>query len=614
MKFWAFAWLALVASPALADLPVIRSGSDVPATRFTLDAKPSLAFSDADFLKTVVPQLRAEAERLLATYRIEDPAIAQRLHSGLAAIALLQGRPRDADRLIGEQRKAETKPQLQTIGMLLADLAAAKMAATAGRGCAAAADRLTMRLAGADPAIVRDETIIRYSDVQTASVAYYAGAGAFMLDDEAQTRGSIGVIDGMYMATWRVIAEQIPSCRPELSIAFKTWLDAPANQPVNIWPAREPDPTMLAGAKPVVVAVWESGFDPSLFPGQRAIDPAEPLDGKDNDGNGIVDDSHGPTFDYNLRPTAHELPPLSPFLAARWGLQLAIEKGQTDLNYADDTADARFFASRARDASVAEQIEDMAGSDEFIARTHATWIASIIADNAPYVRLYDLVAYPFGANPKPMPVVESDVDRWIALMPGLAARLRGAHVRLVNMSWSSTIEALRDRLLQSGAETDAERATARATVMHNRLRTAITGMIRLCPDILFIAAAGNSNKPEEIQAAIPQILDAANLLIVGGTGANGHATAFTTYGKHVRLYARAEGVTVRAPGGMVMKSSGTSFAAPLTARAAAAMLAVNPQLSPAQLIEGLLATGTDAGGLTLLHPGQAVTWAAGQRK
>ena len=83
------------------------------------------------------------------------------------------------------------------------------------------------------------------------------------------------------------------------------------------------------------------------------MDPAEPLDGKDNDGNGVVDDSFGPTFDYHLRPTSAELPPPSAFLAARLGLQMAIEKGQLDLNYGDDTADARFFAQRAREASAA---------------------------------------------------------------------------------------------------------------------------------------------------------------------------------------------------------------------------------------------------------------------
>lgn len=606
------AW-AMCATSAAAQLPVIRAASDLPATRFKLDAKPSLAFADEAFLTTTAPALKVEGERLLSAYRIDDPAVGRRLRLGLAAIAILQGRPQGADTLIAQQRLAETKPQLQKIGGLLPDLAAAKLAAPVDQGCRAAAQRLTNRLSAADPAVVRDEVIMRYSDVQTASVGYYAGAAAFVIDNEAEAQGSIGVLDGMYMAIWRVIATQIPSCRPELSAAFKAWLDAPTNQPANIWPEREPKAAELANAKPVVVAVWESGFDRDLFAGRLAIDPAEPLDGRDNDGNGVVDDSHGPTFDTHLRPTQDVLPPLSPFLAARWGLQQAIEKGQADLNYADDTADARFFAARAREASVVEQVEDVAGSDEFIAHSHATWVASIIADGAPYVRLYDVGAYPEGADPKPIPILEDDMERWTRLMPSLGARMRGAGVRVVNMSWSVSVDELRDRLMATGAESDPARATARAKAMQEAFRNAMVAMMRQCPGILFVAAAGNSNKPEEIQASVPQMLDAPNLLVVGAAGSNGHATAFTTVGERVRLYARGEGVTIRAPGGMVMKSSGTSFSAPATARAAAQMLAVNPRLTPPQLIDGLLASATQGdGALRLLHPAQALKWAAGR--
>ncbi len=73
----------------------------------------------------------------------------------------------------------------------------------------------------------------------------------------------------MYLAGWRVVAEQLPSCRTELTTVFKAWLDAPANRPVDIWPAREPDAKLLAGARPVAVVVWESGFETTFFPSRR---------------------------------------------------------------------------------------------------------------------------------------------------------------------------------------------------------------------------------------------------------------------------------------------------------------------------------------------------------
>lgn len=117
--------------------------------------------------------------------------------------------------------------------------------------------------------------------------------------------GSIALLDGLYMACWRVIAQQIPSCRTELSAVFKSWLDAP-----------------------VVVAAWEAGFDQTLFPGQLAHDPAEPLDGIDNDGNGVIDDTNGPTCDTHLKPVAESIPSPSACLVDRLGLPRPLDLKQ----------------------------------------------------------------------------------------------------------------------------------------------------------------------------------------------------------------------------------------------------------------------------------------------
>jgi hypothetical protein len=71
---------------------------------------------------------------------------------------------------------------------------------------------------------------------------------------------------------------------------------------VDIWPARQPAEVTFATAQPVAAAVWDSGYDATLFLGQLTRDSAEPLDGRDNDGNGVADDWNGPTYDIDLRP------------------------------------------------------------------------------------------------------------------------------------------------------------------------------------------------------------------------------------------------------------------------------------------------------------------------
>jgi subtilisin family serine protease len=612
------ALIAVMASTtvaAQAARPVIAAESDMPPTRFPTPVLPSELLNTPALLTDVLPPLRAEAERLLRDYDIQDPTIATTLRVGLMSIAWLQDRPEDTLRLISEQRASETKPQLQQIGQMTREALAAGALAPEAERCAAAANRLTATLAAADPLVVRDEVLRRYGVIQTVSPAFHAGSAALVLDDEARQQGSLGTLQALALAFMRMEADGIPPCRSELASALGTWLNHPAHQPVDIWPARAPSEADMADARPVIAAVWEGGYDPDLFAGQLAIDPAEPLDGRDNDGNGVTDDWNGPTFDMYFRPTRDPVHRPSPELAARIGLQFALEKGLLDIGYGEDSPEARFVAQRSREADVVEQVEDVRVSREFNGWAHGTWVASLIADGAPFVRLYTVTSFPGIVDPDPVPLTEEDTDRWAESLPGIGARLRGANVRVVNMSWIMTADNIARDFLLTGQESDPVRAGERAAAIHARLTEAISGLIRDCPDILFVAAAGNTDQTEESARATPQTLVHPNLLVVGGTGVTGNPTAFSTYGDNVRLYALAEGNRVRAPGGQVMRASGTSFAAPTVVRAAAAMLAVNPELMPAEIIEGLTATARGEGAidLPLLDAGAAVRWARARR-
>lgn len=465
------------------------------------------------------------------------------------------------------------------------------------------------RLAGADAALVRDEVIAAYAQVQSVSPGYHAATLAFAEDGVWQAQKTLSLRGVLMMVRVRMEASLIPRCRDALSAPIRSWLDDPAHRPTGIWSARAVPASALAGVRPVTVAIWENGFDVSIFPGQLAHDPAEPFDGKDNDGNGVVDDIFGPTFDPHLRPTARINEPISAVLADRLSLQMTLMKGELDLAYGDDTPEARLFAQRSREASPSEQSADAVTYREVKGLNHGTWVASIVADGQPFVRLYDFQLTPFGDDPGPVAVDEASMDRWEAAMPGALARLRGAGVRVVNMSWGLTADEVAEKLLGRGLETDVAKARLRGKAIQQRAAALLTRAIRSCPDILFVAGAGNSDQSDEIFAAVPQGLREPNLLIVGATGVTGRPTGFTTFGKSVRLYALGEGNRVRALGGMRMRASGTSFASPEVVRTAAQMLAVAPTLRPAQLIDGLTATATREGDLAVVHPANAVAWA-----
>lgn len=597
--------LALAGGPQ--DRPVIRSAAEVPPFELRLSAPPSEAFLEPAFMTEVVPGLRRDAERLLAGYDIQDPAVAARLRSGLAAIAILENRPEDARRQIEALRAGESKPQLKAIGFLLGD----GIAASSQVGdCAAAAGRISALLGNTPPEVIREEVLVRYARIQVTSPAYYAGTAVGYVDPLYEAKGSLDLLQGLTLAYWRMEALSLPPCREPIAHVLSDWLNAPEHQARDIWADRAVSASDISNPQPVVVAVWDSGFDTTLFADRLALDPAEPLDGRDNDGNGVVDDVHGPTFDYRLLPTAYPYPMPSSFLAPRLGLQYAVEKGDRDLSYGLDTPEARFFAQRGREASTSEQGEDVLGTGEFGGRSHGTAVSSIIARDAPWVRLYNVYALPWGELPRRMPYAEPEIERWAALVPGIGARMRGAGVRIVNMSWLVDVAGFADALIESGLETDQARARERGQAMYDAIAPVLRSMMEACPDILFIVGAGNSNQSDEVLAAAPQGFGLPNMVVVGATATTGRATAFTTFGDSVDLYGLGENISVTVPGGQTLRGQGTSYASPFVVHTAAAMLAANPALTPAEVIEGLRSTAfLNEDGLRLVDEKAAVRWA-----
>jgi len=142
----------------------------------------------------------------------------------------------------------------------------------------------------------------------------------------------------------------------------------------------------------------------------------------------------------------------------------------------------------------------------------------------------------------------------------------------------------------------------------------LTKAIESAPEILFIAAAGNSNADSSFEDAIPAGIKEPNLLTVGAVDKAGDEAAFTSYGPTVVVDANGYEVESYIPGGTRLKMSGTSMASPNTANLAAKILAVNPKLTPAQVIDIIRKTAekTADGRRNLIDPKKAI--AAAQAK
>ncbi len=92
--------------------------------------------------------------------------------------------------------------------------------------------------------------------------------------------------------------------------------------------------------KPVPIAIWDGGFDPKVLDGQLWVNAREVFNGKDDDGNGYVDDVHGIAFDPDYKRTTGALRPMPQEDMARMAETLKLTKGALDLQAAVESPEA----------------------------------------------------------------------------------------------------------------------------------------------------------------------------------------------------------------------------------------------------------------------------------
>src|SRR6185295_10320331 len=170
--------------------------------------------------------------------------------------------------------------------------------------------------------------------------------------------------------------------------------------------------------------------------------------------------------------------------------------------------------------------------------------------------------------------------------------MKKAGVRVVNMSWGGSRKDIEDELEKKGVGKTTEERAAMSREIFKIQRDALEAAIKGAPEILFVAAAGNSDNNNTFAEFIPSGLNLPNLITVGAVDQSGKPTGFTTFGENVRFYANGFEVESYVPGGQRLKYSGTSMAAPNTTNLAAKLIALNQSLTVAQTIE-LIAAGGD---------------------
>jgi len=238
---------------------------------------------------------------------------------------------------------------------------------------------------------------------------------------------------------------------------------------------------------------------------------------------------------------------------------------------------------------------------------HGTHVTGIAIEGNPYARVL-ISRYTFDYHIPRRLLTTEIAHRYAKSHQDAVDYFKVAGVRTVNMSWGWTLKEV-ESVLESNGVTDPDERKAKTAEIFGILKTSLYDALASAPEILFVTAAGNDDNDVEFDEVIPSNFDLPNVMVVAAVDQAGDPTSFTSGGKNVVIYANGFEVDSYVPGGGRMKASGTSMASPNTLNLAAKLFALDPELTPADVIELITRGATPRDGdesMLLIHPKQTV--------
>jgi subtilisin family serine protease len=560
--------LGLAASPSLfaQEKIKIKKLDDLPRHTYKVTNKViDLVKSDEAFAK-LADLVRKDVEADLAKFEIEDKTTLKRLHGLLMMLDLQGGHDEEALRRLKLFRDLEDNRALKlTAGLPLEAEIAARRETKNAQDLSIIGPvfrrHLEAKLATLPYDVVGDT--IR----QTKMELELHNENQFTQPLEEQV-GAVVAKEGEISAD---LAGQIlwvgfqlrrkPRFDEEIISVYQAYLDQHKKAKPDICGQRAVALAKESKYTPVLTAIWDSGVDVDLFKDQFVGGIAYDLDNRRTTG-----------FLYPLGDAKSRLPELFRYL-----------KGREDFLTGLATPEAREFRKKRASLNTAEMTaftEDL----ELVGKyCHGTHIAGIALDGNPFARLV-IARYTWDYHfiPRPLSIerAKAKAREWRETID----YFKEQRVRVVNMSWSYSLKEFQDNLGANRIGKDATERAALARKILDILKPALFEAIKTAPDILFIGSAGNENKDVVLHEFIPPSFDLQNLLVVGEVDQAGEPTSMTNFGNTVQVYAHGSEVESDVPGGQRLKMSGTSMAAPNVANLAGKILAIKPDLKPANVI------------------------------
>lgn len=568
---------AFAQAPAPAPAKIkITSAADLPVHTYTVTSKNRPFAEDPTVVSALAAAVAKDIMGDLARYDIADRSTLRGMYLTLEKTALLQQDYTAVRRYIIIVRSLQDKPaDKATSGLIIGSLADAlqhpgiDFHQTFQANLESVYRPVPAVWARAD---ARDEKSSAGVITRDLAVAMFAEKVDIPADTGRLSQKEVGDLLSEALALRYIVPN-----KDDLATAFSNILAShPAGPKVNIWTAREVTLPASAKLKPTVVAIWDSGVDISLYKSQ------------------LISGKPGIAFDEKAHPISALLYPM-PGGAAAAAKYLADTKSISDF----DSPEATAFKTNLAKMTPDQMSDFYDGIREYESYSHGTSVTGIALRGNPAARL--LVCRMTTETLTSIPIMPAQT----AMYRRSIAYFKTRGVRVVNMSWGIQVSDIEASLEQQGVgKTDDERRTLAKQIYDIGFR-GLSDAIHSAPGILFVVAAGNENADTSFNTSYPASIKAPKLIVVGAVDGAGDEASFTSFG-NVDIYANGVDVPSFVPGGAIIKSSGTSMAAPQVTNLAAKVLAEHPALSVAQLKAALL-RGADpytVGGKTirLLNP------------
>jgi len=570
---------------------------DLPRHSYKITGKVSEMVNSDEAFGAFAAELRANLEETLKNYEISDKTTLKNIYGTLLTLDLLESKFDAALEKLELIKSLQEKPADKYLTGLFSNTYIRARKETAPGDEAAFKKAFAQYYAEAYKDlpwdIVQDQVQQSKGMTEMVSENLLLGLIQTKLDPVVEKAGEISGDLANRCVNFRYIMQIRMGLKDEIIQVLQTYIDAHNVVKPDIWKERSVALSPAENFEPVVVCVWDSGVDTMLYPDQLFVNEKEQLDGKDNDGNGFIDDRHGIAYTLHEDKSSEMLYPMDDSLKRKLPEMTEFMKGMLDLQASIDSKEASALKKQMAQMKPEEAKPLFERLGLFGNYMHGTHVGGISVEGNPFARiLISRLTFDYHMIPE-TPTVEMARKSVVSTQETIDY-FKTNNVRVVNMSWGGDLKGVESALEANGVgETPEERAKL-AREIFDISKNGLYEAIKSAPEILFITSAGNSDNDVAFDEVIPSSFDLPNIMVVGAVDQAGEETSFSSFGENIDVHANGFEVESFLPGGQRMAVSGTSQASPQVTNLAAKLMAKNPSLTVAEVI-ALIKDGIDMG-------------------